>query len=298
MQLNFQSLSLTRQAEYRRIFDQTPQKTSDYSFLNIWAWRDIYQLQWAFDGNLVWIRQNDPRPLYWAPVGDWQEVDWPSRLKELQIQELELIRVPEELSRIWEQSLKGRVHLQEDPEQWDYIYSVQELIELKGNRFHRKKNLLRQFQRNYNYRYIVLDADQVDKALTLQTEWCMWKDCEDSTTLEAENQAILNTFQDWNKLDNILGAGIEVDGDMVAYTVAEPLDQETVVVHFEKGCPNHKGVYQAMNQMFLANSAKDFKFVNREQDLGDPGLRKAKESYHPQGYLKKLAGLVSSKEPH
>ncbi|MGM0424913.1 MAG: DUF2156 domain-containing protein [Thermodesulfobacteriota bacterium] len=298
MQLNFQSLSLTRQAEYRRIFDQTPQKTSDYSFLNIWAWRDIYQLQWAFDGNLVWIRQNDPRPLYWAPVGDWQEVDWPSRLKELQIQELELIRVPEELSRIWEQSLKGRVHLQEDPEQWDYIYSVQDLIELKGNRFHRKKNLLRQFQRNYNYRYIVLDADQVDKALTLQTEWCMWKDCEDSTTLEAENQAILNTFQDWNKLDNILGAGLEVDGDMVAYTVAEPLDQETVVVHFEKGCPNHKGVYQAMNQMFLANSAKEFKFVNREQDLGDPGLRKAKESYHPLGYLKKLAGQVSSKEPH
>lgn len=296
MQLNFQSLSLTRQAEYRRIFDQTPQQTSDYSFLNIWAWRDIYQLQWAFDGNLVWIKQNDPRPLYWAPVGNWLEVDWPSRLKELQIQELELIRVPEELSRIWEQSLKGWVHLQEDPEQWDYIYSVQDLIELKGNRYHRKKNLLRQFQRNYNYRYIVLDAEQVDKALTLQTEWCMWKDCEDSTTLEAENQAILNTFQDWNKLENIMGAGLEVDGDMVAYTVAEPLDQETVVVHFEKGCPNHKGIYQAMNQMFLANSARDFKFVNREQDLGDPGLRKAKESYHPLGYLKKLAGRISNRE--
>lgn len=296
MQLSFQSLSLTRQAEYRRIFGLTPQKASDYSFLNLWAWRDIYQLEWAFDHDLVWIRQNSPRQLYWAPVGDWQAVHWSSRFQELQLQDQELIRVPEDLGRIWEESFEGQMRLEQDPEQWDYIYSVQDLIELKGNRFHRKKNLLRQFMRNYNFKYIELDLEKVDKALTLQTEWCMWKDCEDSTTLEAENQAILNTFLDWSRLENILGAGLEVDGDMVAYTVAEPLDKETIVVHFEKGCPNHKGIYQAMNQMFLANTAKDFKFVNREQDLGDPGLRKAKESYHPLGYLRKLAGRIQGQD--
>ncbi|MFP4629474.1 MAG: DUF2156 domain-containing protein [Desulfohalobiaceae bacterium] len=292
MQLDFQSLSLTRQAEYRRILNQTPQKASDYSFLNLWAWRDIYQLEWAFDQDLVWIRQNSPRTVYWAPVGDWLAVDWPCRLQELQLQELELVRVPEELGRIWEQRLNEQLHLEQDPDQWDYVYSVQELIELKGNRLHRKRNLLRQFMRNYSYRYIELDLEQVDKALTLQTEWCLWKDCEDSTTLEAENQAIVNTFQDWSRLENVLGAGLTLDGDMIAFTVAEPLDQETVVVHFEKGCPNYKGIYQAMNQMFLANSASQFRFVNREQDLGDPGLRKAKESYYPRAYLKKLAGRI------
>ena len=79
---------------------------------------------------------------------------------------------------------------------------------------------------------------------------------------------------------------------MVAYSIAEPLDQQTLVIHFEKGCPQHKGVYQAVNQMFLANSGASYRFVNREQDLGDPGLRKAKESYNPVSYLKKFSGVV------
>lgn len=292
MQLSFQPLCLERQEDYRHIFDQTPQKSSDYSFLNLWAWRDIYQLQWAFEKDLVWIRQNSPREVYWAPVGNWHAVHWPSRLQGLLERQLDLSRVPEQLGLIWQESVPGRVKLEQDPDQWDYIYAVQELIELKGNKFHRKKNLFRQFTRNYNYRYIDLDFEQIDKALTLQTEWCMWKDCEESTTLEAENQAILNTFQDWHRLQNIIGAGLEVEGNMVAYTVAEPLDRETIVVHFEKGCPNHKGVYQAMNQMFLKNTASGFDYVNREQDLGDPGLRKAKQSYHPCGFLKKFSGRI------
>ena len=87
-----------------------------------------------------------------------------------------------------------------------------------------------------------------------------------------------------------------VDGTMVAYTVAEALTPQSVVIHFEKGDTQYKGVYQAINQMFLANSAADYTFVNREQDLNDEGLRKAKMSYHPEDYLRKcsvtLAGTL------
>jgi hypothetical protein len=79
-----------------------------------------------------------------------------------------------------------------------------------------------------------------------------------------------------------------VEDIIVAYTIAEPLDEETVVIHFEKGCPAHKGIYQAINQMFLESLEGRFRLVNREQDLGDPGLRKAKLSYHPVAYNKKF----------
>jgi hypothetical protein len=78
-----------------------------------------------------------------------------------------------------------------------------------------------------------------------------------------------------------------VDQRMVAYTVAEPLTDDTVLIHFEKGDTEFKGVYQAMNQMFLENSAANFTYVNREQDLNDEGLRKAKLSYLPTEFLKK-----------
>jgi hypothetical protein len=84
-----------------------------------------------------------------------------------------------------------------------------------------------------------------------------------------------------------MGGAITVDDEMVAYTVAEALTDETVVIHFEKGDTQYKGVYQAINQMFLENTAGEFSFVNREQDLNDEGLRKSKLSYHPVKFVKK-----------
>lgn len=74
---------------------------------------------------------------------------------------------------------------------------------------------------------------------------------------------------------------------MIAYTVAEALDETSVVIHFEKGCPHFKGVYQAINQIFLEQCCQGYEIVNREQDLGDLGLRKAKLSYNPVGFLEK-----------
>jgi hypothetical protein len=260
--------------------------------VNLWSWRDIYSLEWAWDDEVVWIRQNAPETLYWAPVGPWDGVDWSRAFSVLPADALPFVRVPEELALRWDAAEALFCELSTDEDHWDYLYSVPDLVQLSGNRFHKKKNLLNQFERKYEYRYTPLGPEMIDKALTLQTEWCVWRDCEDSTTLEAENQAILNTFHDWNELEGAMGAGLLVDGNMVGFTVGEPLDADTLVIHFEKGCPHYKGVYQAINQKFLANEGQAFNYVNREQDLGDPGLRKAKRSYNPLGYLKKCSGRV------
>jgi hypothetical protein len=75
---------------------------------------------------------------------------------------------------------------------------------------------------------------------------------------------------------------------MVAYTVAEALTVDMLLIHFEKGDTQYKGIYQAINQKFLENSAAEYTFVNREQDLNDEGLRKAKLSYHPEDFLRKF----------
>jgi hypothetical protein len=90
-----------------------------------------------------------------------------------------------------------------------------------------------------------------------------------------------------------MGGAILVDQKMVAYTVAEKTSEDTLIIHFEKGDPEYKGVYQAINQMFFEHSGKNCATVNREQDLDDEGLRKAKLSYNPVGFPTKYDVVFS-----
>ncbi len=285
MTLQFTPITLRDQKKYLDLLDRCPQKTSDYSFANIFGWAEEYGLEWGFSHGLAWIRQQRPEPYLWAPIGPWDRIEWEECLLELKSTPFQ--RVPEELTRIWREHFGERMVAMEAPGQWDYLYVVRELIELKGNRFHKKKNLLNQFQRNYSFVYHSLDMDCVERVLEMQQNWCTWKECKNSDALEAENTAISRVLQHWDRIPGLLGAALEVEGQIVAYTVAEALTDNTVVIHFEKGHTGYKGVYQAVNNLFLARDGAAFEYVNREQDLDDEGLRKAKLSYNPVRFLKK-----------
>ncbi len=122
----------------------------------------------------------------------------------------------------------------------------------------------------------------------MQLDWYRWQEENNhSDALVAENKAIAKVLKEMDTIRNLTGGTLRVDNRIIAYTIAEPLGDDTIVIHFEKGNTYFKGVYQAINQMFLENNASDKKFVNREQDLGEPGLRKAKLSYNPIDFMKK-----------
>jgi hypothetical protein len=289
--LAYEPVCLTRREEYLKRWALCPMKTSDYSFGNIWGWAEEYGLEWGFSATHVWIRQTKPEIVHWAPVGPWRTPDWANC--PVLAGGMELTRVPEELAMLWQTAMPGRVRTAEARDHWDYVYSVPELVELKGNRFHKKKNLLNQFLRAYRYDFSDLTPDCVEATLDMQRQWCTWRDCEDSGTLLAENRAITRVLQNWDRLGGgLFGGVLRVDGEVAAYTVAEALADDMLVIHFEKGRPEFKGVYQAVNQMFLATRGDGFAFVNREQDLGDEGLRKAKMSYNPVKFLKKYVVSV------
>ncbi len=285
MTLDFTPPRLEEQKAYLEHLALCPQKASDYSFANIFGWAEEYGLEWTFAHGCVWIRQTRPSLLYWAPVGPWDDLDWDACA--LVQQGLSMTRVPERLVLQLQERLAGRVLVNPARGHWDYLYNVHELVELSGNKYHKKKNLLRQFQKHYNHVYKTMDADCIEATLQMQQEWCQWHECREAPALVAENQAIARVMQHWDRIEGLIGGSLHVDGVMVAYTVAERLDDESLVVHFEKGKLEYKGVYQAINQMFLASQNGSFRLVNREQDLDDPGLRKAKLSYHPEGFLKK-----------
>ena len=195
--------------------------------------------------------------------------------------------MPQKLVDIWRTALGDQVGVEEERGHWDYLYRVEDLIELKGNRYHKKKNLLNQFVKKYDYTYMPFGPELIEQAKGMQEDWCTWRDCESSEVLSAENKAIARILDDWQHFKGIRGGAILVNDQMVAYTVAERLTADSIVIHFEKGDTQYKGVYQAINQMFLAHSAPQFNLVNREQDLNDEGLRKAKLSYHPVEFVSK-----------
>jgi hypothetical protein len=191
------------------------------------------------------------------------------------------------LANLWREQLSQEIQVQEERGNWDYLYRVADLIELKGKRYHKKKNLVNQFNRKYDFTYLPFGAEMVEQAMAMQTDWCTWRDCESSDILSSENRAIFKILQEWRQLAGLFGGALMVEDSMVAYTVAEALTPDMLLIHFEKGDTQYKGIYQAINQLFLANSAKQYTFVNREQDLNDEGLRKAKLSYHPEDYIRK-----------
>jgi len=287
MPLSFEPISLDRQKDYLDLLARCPQVASDYSFLNIWAWAEDYGLRWAWDGELAWIKQTRPHEALWAPVGPWDAVDWESHLPPIQSGDGAFIRVPEQLSKIWQSRFGERVVVAPERGHWDYLYAVSDLVDLPGNRFHNKKNLLNQFLKGYEYSYVDFGPKVIEQAMAMQEDWCTWRDCETSDLLAAENSAILRVLDHWDAFERILGGALFVENIIVAYTLAEPLTADSLVIHFEKGCPAYKGAYQAINQIFLARSASAFKFVNREQDLDSEGLRKAKLSYNPVDFLRK-----------
>lgn len=285
MTLNFSKIELADQAKYNRHFDACDQTASDYTFTNLWGWAEEYDLSWAWDNQLVWLKQNLPTPCYWAPVGNWHGIDWQTKLAPFH-DGLPFVRIPENLALIWQTEIKN-LNIKESREHWDYIYNYSDLIELKGNKFHKKKNLLHQFQKQYNFRYLPLKGSLIKKALLLQEDWCIWKNCEASAGLLAENLVIERVLQKWSNLERLRGGVILIDDEMAAFTVGELVRPNTMVIHIEKGLGSYKGIYQAINQLFLAGQS-GIAVVNREQDLGNEGLRKAKLSYNPISFIKKF----------
>ncbi|MDR2489081.1 MAG: phosphatidylglycerol lysyltransferase domain-containing protein [Desulfovibrio sp.] len=284
-------VSLAGMEHYLTLLSFTSVHASDYSFANIWGWTPYYGLEWRFDGALCWIRQNRPEPCFWAPVGPWNTIRNWRDCAEL-AHGTRLIRVPEALCAMWKRAFAEDIVLEETRGQWDYLYLASELAALPGNRFHKKKNLLRQFQKGYDYEYRSLSVNCVETVMNMQTEWCRWRDCESSEALLAENDAVARVLAHWNEIPGLCGGIIRVDGVPIAYTLAEPLNRDTLIIHFEKAANGIKGAYQAVNYLFCNDVGVHFTYINREQDLDDEGLRQAKLSYHPTDFSKKYAVIL------
>lgn len=288
--LQFQPLSLAYEKKYTEHYNQCLDKTSDMSFINAWAWQDKYHFEVAFEDELCWIRSHDgEKIIYNYPLGNWERDDWQELLEKHFPQGFDFIKVPVSLAIILKDIYQSKLELNEDRDNWEYIYSINELISLAGYRFRNKRKLANQFKQFYNYIYKHISETEVGEIIKFQEKWLNQHEIKEivSNNLESENKAILRVLNHWSQLPkNIFGGVLSVGEDVVAYTIGEKVDDSSIIIHFEKAMFEYKGAYQAINRICMENIG-NYKFVNREQDLGLEGLRKSKLEYNPIRYIKK-----------
>lgn len=188
--------------------------------------------------------------------------------------------------RFAEQYLSGRgIKLVEDRDSFDYLYLRDELATLPGNRYHKKKNRINYFTARHSHDVEMLSVRHIDQCLNLLGEWKKATDG-GSASLAFEVEATAEALQLLEEL-NLQGLVVKVDGAVSGFVIGERLNYETAVCHFEKAYPFMEGLSQLLNREFAAQLFNDCRYINREQDLGEPGLRNAKLGYHPFELVKK-----------
>lgn len=173
----------------------------------------------------------------------------------------------------------------------DYIYSVEKMAELKGKKYHGKRNHITNFKKNNpDWTFEILNQDNINECIALHSEWI--KNHEDDEDYSYEFEAVLTAFENYEKL-GFVGGLIRVDGKVIAYTMGERHSDRLFVTHFEKAPAEIQGAYPIINQEFTRNCLMNYEYVNREEDLGLEGLRKAKQSYNPELFLEKCVATYN-----
>jgi hypothetical protein len=285
-------LALGDQGLIGGLFTALQPEQSEFTFTNLLIWREAYQLQLCAIGHAVAIfswRADPDDSFLFPPLGAGATADTvraglahlaahghKARMARATARDLARLGIAERDFAV-----------ETDRDQWDYVYAVRELIELGGNRHHRKRNHIEQFRSRHSFTYRPLTRALAPACQELQDRWCDEKHCDLMATLRAEGRAIKEVLSSFETL-GVTGGCIEVEGKIEAFTLGEVLNPETVVIHIEKANAALHGLYQLMNQQFLEKAWPSVSYVNREQDLGIEGLRQAKESYHPHHMVEKF----------
>lgn len=185
--------------------------------------------------------------------------------------------------------IEGSRDLQVEPtrEQFDYIYRSNDLIRLAGRKYHSKRNHINKFLHSYSFNYAALKEDHREACLELSGLWCELRRCEEDLNLLGEWEAVREALTHFPAL-SVQGGVILMQNKVEAFALGELLNDQTAVVHVEKANPEIPGLYTMINQQFCEQSWQNVPSINREQDLGEPGLREAKLSYYPDHLVEKF----------
>ena len=295
MELQFKDLDSSALKTLAPLFTFRENKTCDSVFLGLFLWKDYYQVRYAVgDDKTIFLRINADGKEYAAlPICKAAGLSHSfGVLKDYFNQTLGLklnIFLADEAAVRLLNLPEDEFDVEELEDARDYLYSGDALRSLAGRKLHKKKNLVNSFVRTWEGRFEYRRLTCADGAeiKSFLARWGVAREERMEGQLEHEILGIHEILRCCSLLD-ITMAGVYIDGTLEAFTIGScnPLEQ-MAVIHIEKANPEIKGLYQFINQQFLIHEFPDAVLINREDDLGDPGLRQAKLSYCPVDFARK-----------
>jgi uncharacterized protein len=261
--------------------------TSELTFTNLFLWQGHYGLSWSLYDQWLVLLATPPHggsPWFLPPVGPAGRSEVCALLLAW-LQEVKGADAPciDRADSRLANEVASQANLRCEPvrDHFDYVYRSADLINLSGNKYHGKRNHINSLRRSHPFVYAPLRTDLLGACLTLADHWCEFKRCDEDLNLIGEWEAIRMALTHYQEL-SLQGGVILVRGQVEAFSLGELLNRRTAVIHFEKANPEIGGMYSLINQQFCEQAWKDVELINREQDLGEEGLRKAKMSYNPE----------------
>ncbi len=274
-------LKISHTLMLREYLSKYPRENCDYTVANLITWGEIYDNHFLLYKERLVIFNPQYQYIYF-PVGEYLS---PLELKELvecfrkYYPEARMILIPKEYIDQYP-DLTDYFDVNGDRDWEDYIYSTEELVEMRGKKLAKKKNLISQFRRAYpNYKVMKLTEDRLPVIMSFTHKWRRDRDA-GGDYLVKEFQAIENTLKNWTQLP-VEGIIICLNNKIAAYSIFSPQSPDMATVHFEKFDPYKKGSAQVVTWETAKYLQGKYTWINREQDIGLPGLRHAKMSYVP-----------------
>lgn len=276
-----------------KYFDLVDYEACEYCFTTLYMWKDLYNTKYYVEEDFAIVAgEYENKGFIILPLAKKENMnkafDFIIKNFEKQHKQIHLKAINKEVVEYLQSVYGDRFEYIEERNNFDYIYDGESLRTLAGRKNQKKRNHLNSFVKEYGDRaeYKKLEEADFDECINLLKEWS--KDKEESIELDSEFKAIKRIFKNYEKLrDTLKISGIYIDSKLEAFSIGEMLNDNMAVIHVEKANADIRGLYPYINQQFLLNEFSDVEFVNREEDLGIEGLRKAKLSYHPVKFAEK-----------
>lgn len=297
--LEFKPIELIDKEWVEKLLDISDYRGTEYCFTTLFAWSDVFNSEISHFKDWILLRSCDAvyaNYLFPAGKGDLKEVidllieDAASINKKFN-----LISIPSsEMPKI-EELFPLSLEFTSTRDSFDYIYERESLSTLSGKKLQSKRNHISRFKDTPNWDYEVISYEntefcesQLKDCLKMNKLWCIQNGCKDDDSKKTEYCAVKKTLENFISL-KLKGGILRIDKKVVAYTIGERLNSDTFIIHIEKAFADIQGAYPMINQSFIQHETESFKYINREDDAGDEGLRKAKLSYRPIFMIEKFS---------
>lgn len=295
MSLEFKKIEVNSIQEMLPFYARRHNMTCDSVFLESYVWKDYYNVRYAIWENkaLLWLMENEGRCFSAMPL--CREEDLPGAFAAIEEYFNEELGYPLVINLADEYAVKylnlpeDKYLVEEQVDSRDYLYNGDAMRSLAGKKLHKKKNRVNAFKREYEgrYEYRRLCCSDSHDVWVFLDRWRQQKGEEVEEHLDYEVKGIHDILKNCSEFSIHMG-GVYIDGQMEAFTIGSynPVEH-MAVIHIEKANPEINGLYQFINQEFLIEEFPEAEWVNREDDMGLEGLRKAKMTYYPADYARK-----------